>query len=122
MLLRLKGGRIYDPENGVDGEIRDLYVRNGRIVKAPSDPREANETIDLKGRVVMAGAIDLHTHIGGGKVNIARMMLPEDHERDLTPSGRHPHIGCGHAAPSTRTAGYRYAEMGYVACFEPAML
>ena len=24
--------------------------------------------------------------------------------------------------PSTLTAGYRYAEMGYTACFEPAML
>ena len=30
--------------------------------------------------------------------------------------------GCGHAIPSTLTAGYRYAEMGYTAAFEPAML
>lgn len=122
MLTRLKGGRVYDPENGIDGDVRDLYLRSGRIVAAPADPREANEVIDLSGRVVMAGAIDLHTHIGGGKVNIARMMLPEDHLRDLVAHGTHPHLGCGHAAPSTRTAGYRYAEMGYVACFEPAML
>ena len=27
----------------------------------------------------MPGAIDLHTHIGGGKVNIARLMLEEFH-------------------------------------------
>ena len=27
----------------------------------------------------MAGAIDPHTHIGGGKMTIARMLLPEDH-------------------------------------------
>ncbi len=122
MLLRLKGGRIYDPENGVDGEVRDLWIRNGKIVKAPPNTRAANETIDISGRVVMAGAIDLHTHIGGGKVNIARMMLPEDHGGDHVQRGRHPHLGCGHAAPATPTTGYRYAEMGYVACFEPAML
>ena len=122
MLTRLKGGRIYDPENGIDGEVRDLYLRNGRIVEAPADPREAKEVIDISGRVVMSGAIDIHTHIGGGKVNIGRMMLPEDHAKDLVGANRHPHLGCGHAAPSTRTAGYRYAEMGYVACFEPAML
>lgn len=122
MLTRLKGGRIYDPENGVDGEVADLYLRGGRIVPAPPDPREADETIDVTGRVVMSGAIDLHTHIGGGKVNIARMMLPEDHDGDLVARGRHPHAGCGSAAPSTFTTGYRYAEMGYVACFEPAML
>ena len=122
MLTRLKGGRLYDPENGVDGEVRDLYIRSGRIVGAPADPAEANEVIDVSGRVVMAGAIDIHTHIGGGKVNIARAMLPEDHLGDRVGGRRHPHAGCGHAAPATRTAGYRYAEMGYVACFEPAML
>ncbi|MCP5202433.1 MAG: formylmethanofuran dehydrogenase subunit A [Gammaproteobacteria bacterium] len=122
MLTRLKGGRLYDPENGVDGEVRDLYIRSGRIVAAPADPAEANEVIDVSGRVVMAGAIDIHTHIGGGKVNIARAMLPEDHLGDRVGGRRHPHAGCGHAAPATRTAGYRYAEMGYVACFEPAML
>ncbi len=122
MLTRLKGGRIYDPLNGVDGVTGDLYMRGGRLVPAPPDPRDAEDTIDVTDRVVMAGAIDLHTHIGGGKVNIARMMLPEDHAADLVARGRHPHAGCGHAAPSTLTAGYRYAEMGYVACFEPAML
>ena len=30
----------------------------------------------------MAGAIDPHTHIGGGKMTIARMLLPEDHIKD----------------------------------------
>ena len=122
MLTRLKGGRIYDPANGVDGVVRDLYIRNGHIVAPPEHAAEATSTINITGHVVMAGALDLHTHIGGGKVNIARAMLPEDHAADPVASGRHPHIGCGHAAPSTRTAGYRYAEMGYVACFEPAML
>jgi formylmethanofuran dehydrogenase subunit A len=38
------------------------------------------------------------------------------------PAGRHPRTGSGIATPSTLTAGYRYAEMGYTACFEPAML
>ena len=122
MLTRLKGGRIYDPANGINGEIRDLYLRDDRLVAAPADLGAADRVIDLSGRVVMAGAIDLHTHIGGGKVNIARMMLPEDHVGSSIARGRHPHAGCGHAAPSTLTAGYRYAEMGYVACFEPAML
>ncbi|MBX9605427.1 MAG: formylmethanofuran dehydrogenase subunit A [Gammaproteobacteria bacterium] len=122
MLTALKGGRVYDPANGVDGEVRDIYLQDGRIVAAPRDGRPADVNYDLTGCVVMAGAIDLHTHIGGGKVNIARSMLPEDHARDLVDGHRHPHAGCGHAAPATRTAGYRYAEMGYVACFEPAML
>jgi len=122
MLTVIRGGRLYDPANSIDGEVRDLWFDGERIVAAPADPRTPAAVIDASGCVVMAGAIDLHTHIGGGKVNLARMMLPEDHAADAVPAGRHPHPGSGRAAPATRTAGYRYAEMGYVACFEPAML
>lgn len=121
-LIELHGGRVYDPTHGVDGEVRSIFVRDGRIVAAPSDPRAVDVRFDLAGCSVMAGGIDIHTHIGGGKVNLARMLLPEDHRGDLVPRGRHPRMGCGHAAPSTLTVGYRYAEMGYTACFEPAML
>jgi len=122
MLLKLKGGRVYDPAHGVDGVVRDLYLRDGRVV-APAAPGERiDREYDCTGRVVMAGAIDMHTHIGGGKLNIARAMLPEDHRAD--PVRRTPltRASAGRAAPGTLATGYRYAEMGYTACFEPAIL
>ena len=120
--IELRGGRIYDPAHAIDGEVRSVFLRDGRVVAAPAEQADVREVIDLEGCVVMAGGVDIHTHIGGGKVNLARMLLPEDHRADLVPRGRHPRMGCGHAAPSTLTVGYRYAEMGYTACFEPAML
>lgn len=122
MLTRLKGARIYDPANGIDGQRKNLFFENGKIVPPPDGSRRADVTIDVRGCAIMAGGIDIHTHIGGGKVNIARMMLPEDHTDSVVARGSQPRMGCGHAAPSTLTAGYRYAEMGYTACFEPAML
>ncbi|MBL8884013.1 MAG: formylmethanofuran dehydrogenase subunit A [Hyphomicrobium sp.] len=121
MLIKLTGGKVYDPINGVDGEIRDIFIKDGRIV-TPDPSDKVGQEYPLHGRVVMAGGIDPHSHIGGGKVTIARMLMPEDHmghevaRTDLT------RAGCGHAIPSTLTAGYRYAEMGYTAAFEPAML
>ena len=121
MLTKLTGGKIYDPANGVSGEVRDIYVRDGKIVAADPNAR-ADETYDVRGRVVMAGAIDPHTHIGGGKMTIARMMMPEDHLKDPVAHTDLTRAGCGHAIPSTQITGYRYAEMGYTACFEPAML
>lgn len=121
MLTRLKGGKVFDPASGCNGEIRDIYFENGRIVAAPRNGQSALD-IDVSGHVVMAGAIDLHTHIGGGKMNIARALLPEDHRSNLVVRSELTRSGCGHAAPSTLTTGYRYAEMGYTACFEPAML
>ena len=121
MLTKLTGGRIYDPANSINNEVKDIYIRDGRIVSSPSDGQFDKE-IDVRGKVVMAGAIDMHTHIGGGKVNIARTMLPEDHAADVVARTELMRSGCGHAAPSTLTAGYRYAEMGYTAGFEPAIL
>ena len=121
MVIRLSGGKIYDPANKVSGEVRDIYVEDGKIVSAPADGRVA-QTYDLKGRVVMAGAIDPHTHIGGGKMTIARMLIPEDHMKDEVARTDITRAGTGHAVPSTLVTGYRYAEMGYTACFEPAML
>jgi formylmethanofuran dehydrogenase subunit A len=121
MLIKLTGGKVYDPANGVDGVVRDIYIENGRIV-TPAPNAKVDREYGLNGRVIMAGGIDPHSHIGGGKVTIARMLMPEDHlgrEVERTALTR---SGCGHAIPSTMTAGYRYAEMGYTAAFEPAML
>lgn len=122
MYIKLKNGVVYDPVHGINGEKRDIYIRDGLITRKPSSNVRINQTYDMKDKIIMSGAIDIHTHIGGGKVNIARMMLPEDHENDLVPKTPFTRSGCGNAAPSTLTTGYRYAEMGYTACFEPAML
>jgi formylmethanofuran dehydrogenase subunit A len=125
MITLLKNAKVYDPAHQKNGVKEDIYIRNGYIVAKPSDTEKINETIDLKGKVVMAGAIDMHSHIGGGKVNIARMMLPE-YQETLKYSEPEAHI-CGphcthHATPSTTNTGMRYIEMGYTAAFEPAIL
>ncbi len=120
MLTRLKHGRIVDPANGVDA-VADLWFEDGRIVSPPAAGSAARE-VDCAGMVLMAGGIDLHTHIGGGKVNIARTLLPEDHAPLHLEADMALRSACGHAAPPTFAAGYRYAQMGYTACFEPAML
>lgn len=120
MLTRLAGGRVHDPLNGLDGETRDLWVEDGRIVAPPGRP--ADVTHDLAGCVVMPGGIDLHSHIGGGKVNIARMMMPEEHRVHRHPAAPGCRCGSGHATPSTFSTGYAYARLGYTAAFEPAML
>ena len=117
----VRGGRVYDPINGIDGVMRDVWIEDGRVVEAPADGKAA-DVIDAAGKVVMAGGIDLHSHIGGGKVNIARMLLPEEHRAHVQAAGHGLRCGSGHATPSTFTTGYAYARMGYTAAFEPAML
>ena len=76
MLIKLSGGTVYDPVHGINGEQRDIYIQDGHITRKPAASVKIDKTYDLNGKIIMAGAIDIHTHIGGGKVNIARMMLP----------------------------------------------
>ena len=121
MLIKLSGAKVYDPANSVNGELRDVYVDGGKIV-SPDFGARVDKEYDLKGRVIMAGAIDPHTHIGGGKVTIARTLMPEDHQMDEVAHTELTRAGTGHALPSTMITGYRYAEMGYTAGFEPAVL
>ena len=121
MITKLAGGKVYDPLNRIDGAVTDLWLDGGRIVPPPADGR-ADATIDVAGKVVMPGGIDLHSHIGGGKVNIARMLLPEEHRAHVQPRHGGCRSGSGHCSPSTFTTGYAYARMGYTMAFEPAML
>lgn len=118
--IRLRGGRIYDPANGIDGEVRDIGMRGGRIVELHPAER-VDRDYDVSGMVVMAGGIDMHSHIGGGKVNLARMLLPEDHRLNRAPENPLELASSGCCTPGTLATGYRYAEMGYTAAFEPAM-
>jgi formylmethanofuran dehydrogenase subunit A len=122
--LLIRGGRIVDPANGTN-TVRDLVVRDGRIA-APLSGERHDETIDATGCVVMAGGIDMHTHIGGGKVNLARLLMAEDHRDGANPFALPDNLlelaSCGTCAPGTLATGYRYVEMGYTAAFEPAMV
>lgn len=122
--LRIAGGTVYDPANGIDGEVRDICIEDGRVVAdVPGDaPR-----IDARGMVVMPGGVDIHCHVASGTVNAARRLLPEDHARDparapaLDDADTVPRSGAGGTVPSTFTTGYRYAGLGYTTVFDAAV-
>lgn len=121
--LRITGGTIYDPRHAVDGEVRDLWIEGDKIVAAPSggDAR-ADATLDATGLVIMPGGVDMHCHIAGPKVNVARKMRPED-KRLATPIHRtcHTRSGTCGSVPSTFATGYLYAGMGYTTAFDAAI-
>lgn len=58
-----KGGRIVDPKNGVD-EKADILVENGVVREVASYIMDENaEIIDVSGKVIVPGLIDMHTHL-----------------------------------------------------------
>ena len=116
--FRIINGRVYDPANGVDGVVRDVCIQDGRIVAAAAP---GARTIDAAGMVVMPGGVDIHCHIAGPKVNLARKVQPEDHRRDVHLRTRFTRSGTGGTVPSTFATGYRYAALGYTAAMEAAV-
>jgi formylmethanofuran dehydrogenase subunit A len=116
-MLRIAGGSVYDPANGIAGEVRDVCVQDGKIVDdVPAHVR----TIDARGMVVMPGGVDIHAHIAGPTVNAARKLLPDEHRADVLDRTAITRSGTGGTVPSTFTTGYRYALLGYTTVVEAA--
>ncbi len=117
-MLRITGGKVYDPANGLDGVVRDICIADGRIVADVTGGR----TIDARGMIVFPGGVDVHTHVAGGALNFARAMTPEN-QRNAAPFLHRQHLraGIGGPTPTTFATGYLYAGMGYTTVNEAAV-
>ena len=61
--LIIKGGRVIDPANGLDGKF-DIGVKKGRIAAvAPSLVPGRAKVIDAAGLLVTPGLVDTHAHV-----------------------------------------------------------
>jgi dihydroorotase len=65
--LLLKGGTVVDPSTGLEGT-HDVAVHGGVIARIAPDigSAEATRTIDVAGKIVAPGLIDLHAHVFDG--------------------------------------------------------
>jgi dihydroorotase len=62
--LVITGGRVIDPESGTD-RVADVCVQDGTIksVRKTAGKVRAREVIDARGKIVVPGLIDMHTHL-----------------------------------------------------------
>lgn len=62
--LLLTGGEVMDPGAGLSGRL-DIGIAGGKITAAAPnlDARTALRVIDVKGRLVMPGLVDMHAHV-----------------------------------------------------------
>ena len=63
-MLLIKGGRLIDPSQAIDG-IHDLLIKDGGVsgIAQHIDPPEHAEVIDATGMIVSPGFIDVHCHL-----------------------------------------------------------
>jgi dihydroorotase len=68
--LILTGGRIVDPASGRD-EIADIAFADGKVAAVGRDlPRGGGEIVDVSGKLVTPGLVDLHTHVYWGGTSL----------------------------------------------------
>lgn len=94
MELILRGGRVIDPSQGLDG-IRDVGFANGKVAALATRLDSATaEVRDVSGLIVTPGLIDLHTHVywGGTSLGI-------DAEEFCRTSGVTTAVDTGSAGP-----------------------
>jgi dihydroorotase len=62
--LLLQGGHVIDPANGIDAQM-DVGIRDGKIARVAEsiDAGEAARAVDVSGRIVTPGILDIHTHV-----------------------------------------------------------
>lgn len=117
MELLIKNGAVFDPKNGIKGDKTDISIKDGKIVDKVSS---GAKVIDAGGRLVMPGGVDAHSHIAGAKVNVGRIMRPEDTRSGIRPRTKLTRPMTGYTVPNVYAMGYRYAQMGYTTVFEAA--
>src|SRR5258708_8999977 len=120
-MLRITGGTVYDPANGIDGVVKDVCIADGRIVAA-ADFAPGARIVDATGMVVMPGGVDVHTHVAGGALNFARGLVPEN-QRSARKflHGLDRRAGLGGMTPTTFATGYLDAGMGWTTANEAAV-
>ena len=84
--LLLKGGNVIDPSHDLRGAL-DVAVENGKIARIAANiaETESRRVVDIRGKTVTPGLIDLHTHVFDG----------------VAANGVHPDIAGVHAGVTT---------------------
>ncbi len=104
--LHIRDGIVHDPANGIDGDVRDLFIVDGKVVDALPDGIDAH-VIDARGAIVMPGGVEMHAHIASTTVNTARRIQGATGYDPVVPTAMH--------------TGVEYARLGYTTAIEPAV-
>ena len=106
-MILIRGAEVYDPAHAINGQVRDLWVDGERIIPTPIDPG-MYEVIDGRGTIIAPAGVEIHTHVAGYGLNIARRMLIGDP------------ILSDLLTPSAETVAERYLALGYTTVFDAA--
>ncbi|MFX1244764.1 MAG: formylmethanofuran dehydrogenase subunit A [Promethearchaeota archaeon] len=113
----IKNGFLIDPKNMIF-EVKDLAIQDGKIVESVNP--ESAEIIDAKGRMVVAGGVEIHAHLATPKVDSGRVLRCDQSRMDPYTYSDICRAGVWASVPPTFMTGYKYSQMGYTFVTEAA--
>ena len=71
--LVLTGGNLLDPAQGINNERRDVAFKDGKVAAVADSisPDQGSQSIDVSGKLITPGLIDLHGHFYHGASSTA---------------------------------------------------
>ena len=71
--LVLTGGNLLDPAQGINNERRDVAFKDGKVAAVANSisPDQGSQSIDVSGKLITPGLIDLHGHFYHGASSTA---------------------------------------------------
>jgi dihydroorotase len=71
--LVLTGGNLLDPGQGINNERRDVAFKDGKVAAVADNisPDQAAQSVDVSGKLITPGLIDLHGHFYHGASSTA---------------------------------------------------
>ena len=74
-LIKISHGTVYDPANGIDGQVRDLWIAGDKIVAAPLD-RSIRPTREIDAQGKTLGQAILEMKLGLSEKDLTRCQPP----------------------------------------------
>ena len=110
----LRGGRVIDPESGLDA-VRDVAIAGDRVAAVGTGLPPGRQEADVAGQVVTAGFVDLHSHahdLGSARLQVADGVTTAlELEAGATPGGGRLR-GRGRGGPSAELRVRRLLDDG----------
>jgi len=106
-MIVIRGAEVYNPSQGNNSQICDLWIDGERIIDPPPEPTNVHE-IDGRGKIIAPAGVEIHTHVAGYPLNAARRFMLVEGSNPLN------------LIPSQEEAARRYLQMGYTTIFDAA--
>jgi len=106
-MIVIRGAELYNPARGFAPQKGDLWIDGGRIIQ-PSLSAVPDQVIDARGMIIAPAGVEIHTHIAGYPLSLARRFLLTEGVRD------------NRLLPSPQEAACKYLKLGYTTVFDAA--